>query len=83
MIDSRLRIYCGPEDDMEPTAVVTTTTQARRTVTVPAREVFASLADAIRCNRAWLRDFDNDEVTISSDLYEVILAYQHFHRPSA
>jgi hypothetical protein len=30
-----------------------------------------------------LDDFRDDEITISSDLYEVILAYQHFRRPSA
>ncbi len=28
-------------------------------------------------------DFEDDEVSISTDLYEVILAYQHFRRPSA
>jgi hypothetical protein len=41
------------------------------------------LADAVRSERTWLQDFENDEVTISTDLYEVILAYQHFRRPSA
>ena len=29
------------------------------------------------------RDFANDDITISADLYEVILAYQHHLRPGA
>jgi hypothetical protein len=41
------------------------------------------LADAVRNERTWLRDFADDEITISTDLYEVLLAYQHCRRPSA
>ena len=41
------------------------------------------LADAVNNHRTWLSDFADDEVTISNDLYEIILAYQHFTRPSA
>ena len=41
------------------------------------------LADTVQSNRTWLGDFRNDEITISMDLYEVILAYQHYRRPSA
>ena len=81
MINNRLRIYCGPDDDAK--VAVAATTEVPQTITVSASEVFAWLADAVQHNRAWLRDFENDEVTISSDLYEVILAYQHFRRPSA
>jgi hypothetical protein len=46
-------------------------------------EVLPILADALLARRAWLQDFEDDEITISSDLYEVMLAYQHFRRPSA
>jgi len=41
------------------------------------------LVDAYQRQRTWLRDFDDDAVTISSDLYEVLIAYQHYRRPSA
>jgi hypothetical protein len=41
------------------------------------------LAEAVRSQRTWLADFANDEVTISADLYEVLMAYQHFRRPVA
>ena len=46
-------------------------------------DVLPLLSDAVRSDRTWLRDFADDEVTISMDLYEVLLAYQHYRRPSA
>ena len=82
MINNRLRIYCGPQDDVSAT-VIESSQPKRSTVTVPAGEVFQILTDAIESDRAWLRDFEDDELTISADLYEVMLAYQHVRRPSA
>jgi hypothetical protein len=52
-------------------------------VTVPLGEILPMLADAVRSDRTWLRDFQQEEITISMDLYEVILAYQYYRRPSA
>jgi hypothetical protein len=52
-------------------------------VTVPLVEVLPLLADAVRSERTWLQDFAEDEITVSMDLYEVLLAYQHYRRPSA
>jgi len=46
-------------------------------------EVMPLLTDALQSQRTWLRDFADDEVKISMDLYEVLLAYQHYRRPSA
>lgn len=80
MAQGRLRIYCGPDDDSNTVAL---NQPKRETVTVNAAEIFAMLADAVASNRTWLRDFEDDEVTVSMDLYEVILAYQHYRRPSA
>jgi hypothetical protein len=76
----RFKVYYGPESE--------TTTDglhqaALQTVTVPLTEVLPLLADAVNSRRTWLRDFANDDITISADLYEVILAYQHHIRPSA
>lgn len=53
------------------------------TVTLEMHEILPLLADAVNNNRTWLQDFDNDDITISADLYEVILAYQHCRRPVA
>jgi len=76
----RLRIYYGPSEE---TATLEASSSPRETVTVSLSEVFPLLADAVRSERTWLRDFAGDEITISTDLYEVILAYQHYCRPSA
>ena len=80
MARARLRIYYGPEQ--QPVAEEVDVPH-RHTVEVPLGEIFPILADAIRARRNWLQDFEDDMITISSDLYEVILAYQHFRRPSA
>ena len=81
MANSRLRVYHGPDDDTD------TRTVARRMpehkVTIALGEILQTLASAVEEQRGWVRDFQDDEVTISTDLYEVILAYQHFRRPSA
>ena len=81
MARSQLRVYYGPQSEA-PTSI-TETTHRKDTVSVPLAEIFPLLADAVRSERTWLRDFENDEITISTDLYEVILAYQHYRRPSA
>ena len=82
MINDRFRIYYGPQEGVQ-SSVLDAETTSRSTVSMPASEVFGMLADAIESNRAWLRDFEHDDVTISTDLYEVLLAYQHIRRPSA
>ena len=83
MSPSHLRIYYGPESN--PDGVETSQHQPslQKKVTVPLMDVLPLLADAVQSERTWLRDFSDDEVTISMDLYEVLLAYQHYRRPSA
>jgi hypothetical protein len=80
MPQSRLRVYYGPDSAC---ATAPAPKKADQTVQVPLSEVFSLLADAVRCERTWLRDFEHDEITISADLYEVLLAYQFCRRPSA
>ena len=79
---SHLRVYHGPNDGSSALAVEQEHAH-RETVTVPLTDVLPLLADAVCSQRTWLRDFEDDEVTVSMDLYEVLLAYQHFRRPSA
>ncbi|MFW6170622.1 MAG: hypothetical protein ACODAD_09040 [Planctomycetota bacterium] len=81
MAQPRLRIYFGPEK--ESASSMASDAFQQDSVTVPLGEVLEWLADAIQSGRTWLRDFEDDEVTISSDLYDVILAYRHYRRPSA
>jgi hypothetical protein len=81
MARSHLRVYYGPQSDAS--AAVAQSKQTKDTVTVALSEILPLLADAVRNERTWLADFDDDPITISTDLYEVILAYQHYRRPSA
>jgi hypothetical protein len=77
---SYLKIYRGPEEAAAPTL---TKTAAAPCVTAPLSEILPLLADAVNSRRTWLSDFEDDEITLSSDLYEVLMAYQYYRRPSA
>lgn len=69
----RLRLYTGEEQ---------TATLAEPEVSVTLGEISRILADAERSNRAWLRDFEDDRIQISADLYEVLSTYWRL-RPGA
>ena len=77
----QLRIYRGPAEQTAPTRAASTA--GHNTVTVSLDEVLPLLADAVASQRTWLSDFTNDDITISADLYEVLLAYQYFRSPAA
>jgi hypothetical protein len=81
MARPRLRVYYGADDSSD--TPLSASHSARETVTVPLGDVCGWLVDAVRSGRTWLQDFADDEVTISHDLYETIVAYQHYRRPSA
>ena len=81
MARCQLRVYYGPDEHSSVDAATEACQEHR--VTVPLRDILLTLADAVHGRRGWLRDFEDDEVTISTDLYEVLLAYQHYRRPSA
>jgi hypothetical protein len=53
------------------------------TVRTTLGDILPLLADAVASNRTWLTDFEADEITISSDLHDVLQAYRHFRRPVA
>ncbi|QDT70546.1 hypothetical protein MalM25_34940 [Planctomycetes bacterium MalM25] len=84
MRTTSLRIYRGPEEseaaETAPTARMSADNQS---VTAKASHLMPLLADAVLSQRTWLEDFADDEVTVSADLYEVLMAYQHFRRPVA
>lgn len=87
MENSHLRIF-DPQnrfDSSDPNTHhgSTSTRQDERMVTMRAREIFPALADALATGKTWIHDFEEDEITVPYDLYEVILAYQHYQRISA
>lgn len=82
MKPSHLRVYYGPQEE-QATVKLAETEEKAQTVSVPLGDVLPLLADAVQSKRTWVRDFEDEEITISMDLYEVLLAYQHYRRPSA
>ena len=78
----KLRIYTGPETIHQATTLLAEPADTNR-VRVTLGEILPLLADAAASNRTWLSDFADDEVTISSDLNDVLQAYRHFRRPVA
>jgi hypothetical protein len=80
MARANLRIYRGPTEKTAPARPASTSAP---TITVNVGEVLPLLADAIASQRTWLSDFEDDQITISSDLYEVLLAYQYYRHPAA
>lgn len=72
MTPEPLRIFDGPEE----------TPNHPKHVSVRLGDIGPMLADAYRCDRTWLRDFQNQRVRISSDLFEVICAYRKAAPPA-
>jgi hypothetical protein len=76
----KLRVYTGPETE-SPSLSLLDAAGDPNTVRVSLGEILPTLADAVASDRTWLSDFADDEMTISSDLYDVLQAYRHFRRP--
>ncbi len=74
MATVRLRLFPHTEEDHEESDAPS----------IPIRlcDLYPLLAQAYRDNYVWLRDFENDELLVSGDLYEVIRAFSNC-RPSA
>ena len=72
---ARLRVFPRPDDEpaLEDSAPA-----------VPIRlvELYPLLAQAFHDNYAWLRDFEDDKLLVSPDLFEIVRAFANY-RPSA
>ena len=75
-----LRLYTEPEGESVACA---TLPLAPTGVRVTLGEVLPLLADAVASDRTWLKDFADEEIAVSADLYDVLQAYRHFRRPGA
>lgn len=69
----RLRIFTGQEESMP---------EVPENVTVRLGDISRALIDATRWNRTWVSDFADDEIQVSTDLYEILSAYMRL-RPGA
>lgn len=82
MVRSALKVYYGPESEFDR-ADILRHPAAVETVSVSLREILPVLVEAMNSRRGWINDFADDEISISTDLYEVINAYQHYRKPVA
>jgi hypothetical protein len=75
MATARLRVFPRPEDE---------TPDRAHTPAVPIRlvDLYPLLAQAYRDNYVWLRDFEQDQLLVSPDFFEVVRAFGDC-RPSA
>ena len=81
MVPNKLRIVCSQGDQFDATESHAVNLHADNSnVTVRLEEIFPLLSDALDSDRSWLNDFADDPITITSDLYEVLLAYEHHRR---
>lgn len=69
----KLRLFTG-DDDLELASPAS--------VSMTFGELTRVLDHAHRAQRAWLRDFDDDEIHIPEDLYDVLMEYWQM-RPGA
>lgn len=70
----RLRVFVGDDEQKQ--------NPVNPDVAMSLDQFSAILADAIIWDRTWLTDLGDEKVKISTDLYEVLLAYSQM-RPSA
>ena len=75
MATARLRVFPHPEDESP-------TVSHDPAISVRLADLYPLLAQAYRDNYVWLRDFEDEELLVSADLFEVVRAFSDF-RPSA
>lgn len=75
MATARLRVFPQPELDQ-------TDSDSSPSIPIRLADLYPLLAQAYRDNYVWLRDFEEDELLVSPDLYEVVRAFADC-RPSA
>jgi hypothetical protein len=74
---TRLKLYCPPEaETIEDTAT-------EPDVRVRLGDLLPVVAMAQRMNFIWLKDFLDDEVAVTQDLYEVMQAFRSSRPTSA
>jgi hypothetical protein len=74
MATARLRVFPYPEEEQGDCPIPS--------IPIKLSDLYPLLAQAYRDNYIWLRDFEQDELLVSNDLYEVVRAFSNC-RPSA
>ncbi len=75
MATARLRVFPQPENEPRTEAYAPS-------IAIRLADLYPLLAQAYRDNSVWLRDFEDEELLVSRDLFEVVRAFSE-SRPSA
>ncbi len=76
MATCHLRVFPGSEEEAPQDR------EQEATVSVRLGELYPVLRQALRANYVWLRDFQDDEIRVTQDFYDVVRAFAGA-RPSA
>lgn len=76
MATCNLRLFPRGEEETCPTD------EQEATVAVRLGDLYPVLRQALKANYAWLKDFQDDEIRVTPDFYDVIRAFSRL-RPSA
>ena len=50
---------------------------------IPLEDFARVIADAVSWERTWLKDFSQEQIIVSQDLYEIVRVYDDVHRVGA
>ena len=76
MATCHLRLFPQNEEEAPPSG------EQEATVSVRLGDLYPVLRRALQSNYGWLRDFQDDEIRVTPDFYDVIRAFSGL-RPSA
>ncbi|MCH2125979.1 MAG: hypothetical protein MK165_14395 [Pirellulaceae bacterium] len=76
-----LRIYKGHDANLDGSKLQQESTKLVERVRLG--RVLSMLVEAYQKDRTWLQDFEDEELTISSDLHDVLMAYETYWGKSA
>ena len=76
MATCHLRLFPQAEEEAPPSS------EQEASVTIRLGDLFQLLRHAVKANYAWIKDFEDDEIRVTSDFYDVVRAFMGL-RPSA
>ena len=69
MATCQLRVFPRPEEEAAPSR------EQAATVAVRLGDLYPVLKQALRANYVWLKDFEDDEIRVTADFYDVLRAF--------
>ncbi len=76
MATCHLRLFPQAEQDAPPSS------EQDASVSIRLSDLFPLLRHAVKANYAWIKDFEDDEIRVTPDFYDVVRAFTGL-RPSA